>query len=64
MKKNALQKGLPVPDKAVTQTRVLKTNMKVPDLITLKDFFCFVAVLSKGMIMKQLTVKLLNMFKK
>jgi hypothetical protein len=64
VKEDALQKGLPVPDEAATRARVLRTNVEVPDLATLKDFFRFVAASSKGMIVERSTAKSLNTFGK
>jgi hypothetical protein len=52
VKEDALQKGLSVPDEAATRERVLRKNVEVPDLATLKDFFHFVAASSKGMIVE------------
>jgi hypothetical protein len=53
MKEDALQKGLPVPNEAATRGRVLRKNVKFPDLATLKDFFRFIAAASKGIIYKK-----------
>jgi hypothetical protein len=48
MKKDALQKGLPVPDQAAVRERVLAKNVEAPDLATVKDFFRFCAATGKG----------------
>jgi hypothetical protein len=50
MKKDALQKGLPVPDQAAVRERVLVKNVEAPDLTTAKDFFRFCAATGKGKI--------------
>jgi hypothetical protein len=63
VKEDALQKGLSVPDEAATRERVLRKNVEVPDLATLKDF-SFVAASSKSMIVEQSTAKSLNTFGK
>ena len=60
VKEDALWKGFPVPDEAATRARVLRENVEVPDLATLKNFFRFVAASSKGMIMEKSTPKSLN----
>ena len=62
MKEVALQKGLPVPDKAATRERVLRRNVKAADLATLKDFFRFHAATSKGKIVEKMTSDSLNTF--
>ena len=64
VKEDTLQKGLPVPDEAATRARVLRKNVEVPDLATLKDFFRFIAATSKGMIVERLTAESLNTFRK
>ena len=55
MKKDALQKGLPVPDQAAIRERVLAKNVEAPDLATVKDFFCFCAATGKGKIVTKIT---------
>ena len=60
MKEAALQKGLPVPDEAVTQERVLGKDVEAPDLATVKDFLRFHATTNKGKIMERLTSDSLN----
>ena len=41
MKEDGLQKGLPVPDEAAIQERVLRQDVEAPNLATLKGFFRF-----------------------
>jgi hypothetical protein len=55
MKKDALQKGLPVPDHAAVRERVLAKNVEAPDLATVKDFFRFCAATGKGKIVTKIT---------
>jgi hypothetical protein len=55
MKKDALQKGLPVPDQATVRERVLAKNVEAPDLATVKDFFRFCAATGKGKIVTKIT---------
>jgi hypothetical protein len=44
IKKDALQKGLPVSDKAAVRERVLTKSVEAPDLATVKDFLHFYVV--------------------
>jgi hypothetical protein len=62
MKEIALQKRLPVPDKAATRERILRRNVKAPDLAPLKDFFRFRAATSTGKIVEKMTSNSLNTF--
>jgi hypothetical protein len=55
MKKDTLQKGLPVPDKAAIRKRVLAKNIEAPQLATVKDFLCFCAATGKGKIVTKIT---------
>jgi hypothetical protein len=57
MKKDALQKGLPVPDQAAEREWVLAKNVEAPDLATVKDFFRFCAATGKGKIVTKITCK-------
>jgi hypothetical protein len=61
---DALQIGLSVSDEAATRERVLRKNVEIPDLATLKGFFHFVAASGKGMVVEQSTAKSLNTFRK
>jgi hypothetical protein len=54
-RKDALQKGLAVPDQTAVRERVLANNVKAPDLSTVKDFSRFYAVTGKSNIMKEIT---------
>ena len=62
MKEAALQKGLPVPDEAVTRERVLGKDVEAPDLATVKDFLRFHAATSKGKIVERPASESLNTF--
>lgn len=44
IKKDALQKGLPIPDEAAVRERVLTKNVEATDLATVKDFLRFYVV--------------------
>jgi hypothetical protein len=41
MKEDALERGLPIPDEADIRERVLRENVKAPDITTVKDFLRF-----------------------
>jgi hypothetical protein len=62
MKEDALQNGLVVPDEAAVRERVLREDVEVPDIATLKDFFRFQAAASKGLIKEKMTCDSLNAF--
>ena len=64
MKKNALQRGLPVPNETAVRERVLQKHVEAPDLITVKDFLRFHAAISKGKIKERITCDSLNTFAK
>jgi hypothetical protein len=60
VKEDALQEGLPVPDKAVVRERVLGANVEAPDHATVKDFLRWHAAISQGKIVKEATSDSLN----
>jgi hypothetical protein len=62
VQEDALQKGLSLPDEAALRKRVLRKNVEVPDLATVKDFLQFHAAMSKGKIKEKLTFDSLNSF--
>jgi hypothetical protein len=39
IKKDALQKGFPVPDEAAIRERILAKNVEAPDLATVKPLY-------------------------
>jgi hypothetical protein len=61
VKKDTLQKGLPVPDEAAVRGAGSREKRRgPPDLATVKDFLRFCAAKGKGKIMEQITCDLLN----
>lgn len=60
VKEDALQEGPPIPNEAVVRERVLGANVEAPDHVTMKDFLCWHAAVSRGKIVEKATCNSLN----